>query len=88
VFSSNTPTNGLNVSAEIMTDVLVEGTEVVNFTFSEAVIHNLNNENAAGVGAYGSSIIVINDDDGWSTLKLLTYCCQLFYPQCRADCWI
>ena len=64
VFQNYTPANGLNVSLSIMTDVLVEGQEVINFTFSEAEISNLNNKNAAVAGSNGYKIVVISDDDG------------------------
>ena len=62
VFRNNT-SSALNVSFDILTDTLVEGQEVINFTLSSFIIDNLSNTNAAVLGTYGSTVVVITDDD-------------------------
>ena len=54
------------MSFDILTDTLVEGHEVMTFIFdlSSLMIDNLSNTNAAVLGTYGSSVVVITDDDG------------------------
>ena len=66
VIRHDTPSSGLNVSFDILTDTLVEGQEVMTFIFdlSSLMIDNLSNTNAAVLGTYGSSVVVITDDDG------------------------
>ena len=52
------------MSFEIVADELVEGQEVINFTLSDANIHNLDNKRAAVSGSIKSLLVVIIDDDG------------------------
>ena len=61
-FHSNSLEAMLNIS--VHSDLLVEGNEVVNISISNIEINDLKNENAAGVGANGSSVFVIIDEDG------------------------
>ena len=65
VFRHDTPSSGLNISFDILTDTHVEGQEVMNFilNLSSFMIDNLNNTNAAVLGTHGSSVVVITDDD-------------------------
>ena len=66
VFYHDSPSTGLNILFNIIPDTLVEGNEVIEFVFSEVVIYNLNNTNAASVdqGSYRKTVVTIADDDG------------------------
>ena len=73
MFRHDTPSSGLNVSFVILADTLVEGQEVMNFTFnfSSFMIENLSNSHAAVVGTQGNSVVVITDDS--SEICSITY---------------
>ena len=47
----------------ILSDMLVEGNEVIEFVLLEAVVNNLNNSNAV-VRAHWTTVVTITDDDG------------------------
>ena len=64
VFYDTTPESGLNVSIDVLGDTLVEGSEITNLTVADISISGLDNTIAAGLGAHGFTIFVINDDDG------------------------
>ena len=47
----------------ILSDMLVEGNEVIEFVLLEAVVNNLTNSNAV-VRAHWTTVVIITDDDG------------------------
>ena len=52
------------MSFHTLTDVLVEGNEVLEFVLSEATIHNLNNTNAVVYEPHRRTSVIFTDDDG------------------------
>ena len=63
MFNDENSNSSINATIDILADSLVEGSEVTNFTISKIVINGLENEYAAGLGDYGFTHLVINDDD-------------------------
>ena len=72
-FRSNTPEVGLDISIDIMHDLLVEGLEVVYLSLTQPVIIGLTSDGAV-IGSHQNAIIFIRDDDGLRKYFLCIQC--------------